>query len=99
MQKKIQEEWITKDAGFTANTAILSSEAFKAASPYNRAFSESLDLLQDFWNVPVFNELLSASQQHIGEALDGVKSSKEALDELAKAQQQIMKEAGLLQGS
>jgi len=98
LKKDIQQVWITKDAGFTANTEILASEAFKSASPYNRSFSESLDLLQDFWNVPVFNELLSASQQHIGEALDGVKSSKQALEELAKAHQQIMDEAGLSSG-
>lgn len=99
LQKDIQEVWITKDAGFTANTEILNSEAFKTASPYNRAFAESLDLLQDFWNVPVFNELLSASQQHIGEALDGLKSPEDALDDLAKAHQQIMIESGLHKGS
>lgn len=98
LQEEIQKEWITKDAGFTANTAILRSEAFKNASPYNAAFSESLDLLQDFWNVPVFNELLSASQQHIGEALDGVKDAKTALDDLARAHQRIMEEAGLVEG-
>ncbi len=99
LQKEIQEQWITKDAGFTANTAILSSEAFKKASPYNRAFSESLDLLQDFWNVPVFNELLSASQQHIGEAIDGLKTPEQALEDLARDHQQIMEESGLTKGS
>lgn len=34
LQKKIQEQWVTKDAGFTANTAntaILASEAFKVS--------------------------------------------------------------------
>ncbi len=95
LQKNIQESWITKDAGFTANTDILRSETFRTASPYNHVFAESLDLLQDFWNVPVFNELLSASQQHIGEALDGVVSPEAALDALAKAHQRIMVEEGL----
>jgi multiple sugar transport system substrate-binding protein len=98
LQKEIQEEWITKDAGFTANTEILQSQAFKTASPYNRSFSESLDVLQDFWNVPVFNELLSTSQQHIGEALDGLKTPETALNDLAKAHQKIMEEAGLAKG-
>ena len=88
--------WITKDAGFTANTEILGGEAFKSAS--HRAFSESLDLLQDFWNVPVFNELLSESQQHIGEALDGVRTPEAALESLARAHQKIMDEAGLTKG-
>jgi multiple sugar transport system substrate-binding protein len=98
LQKEIQEQWVTKDAGFTANTAILASDAFKSASPYNQVFSESLDLLQDFWNVPVFNELLSVSQQHIGEALDGVRTPEEALNAVANAHQKIMEEAGLTAG-
>jgi multiple sugar transport system substrate-binding protein len=98
LQQEIQEQWITKDAGFTANTAILQSGAFKSASPYNRAFSESLDLVQDFWNVPEFNDLLSISQQYIGEALDGARTPESALDEIARAHQRIMDEAGLTKG-
>jgi hypothetical protein len=46
----------------------------------------------------MFNELLSASQQHIGKALDGVKTAEEALDAVAKAHQKIMEEAGLTKG-
>lgn len=94
LQKKIQEKWITKPAGFTANKEILSSDAFKKASPYNAAFSESLDSLQDFWNVPSYNELLSVSQQYLGEAIDGVKPPKEALDKLAEEHEKILKSAG-----
>ena len=91
-----QKAWITKDAGFTANTDILNSEAFKNAAPYNRPFAESLDHLQDFWNVPVYNELLAVSQQYIGEALDGVKQPGEALNILAEEHEKIFREAGLL---
>ena len=60
-------------------------------------FAESLDYLQDFWNVPVYNELLAVSQQYLGEALDGVKSSREALEALADGHEKIMREAGLLE--
>ncbi len=96
LQTNIQKEWITKDAGFTANTDILGSDDFKNAAPYNAPFAESLDYLQDFWNVPVYNELLAVSQRYIGEALDGVRPSKEALDLLAEEHEKIMKDAGLL---
>lgn len=91
-----QKEWITKDAGFTANIDILNSETFKNASPYNRPFAESLDALQDFWNVPIYNELLAVSQRYIGEALDGIRPSQEALNLLAKEHEQIFHDAGLL---
>ena len=90
-----QQQWITKDAGFTANAAILASDAFKQATPYNAAFAESLGTVQDFWNVPVYNELLAAAQRHLGEALDGVASPKAALDALAEEHAGIFAEAGL----
>ena len=72
-----------KPGGFTANAAILKSDAFKAASPYNAAFAQSMDIVQDFWNVPVYNELIASTAQQLGEALDGKKSSKDALAALA----------------
>lgn len=96
LQTDIQKEWITKDAGFTANTDILNSEEFRNASPYNRAFAESLDYLQDFWNAPVYNELLAVSQRYLGEAIDGVTPAQEALDKIAAEHEQIFKDAGLL---
>jgi len=53
-----------------------------------------LDYLNDFWNVPIYNELLSISQQYLGEALDGVKSPKEALDGIAEEHAVLFLEAG-----
>jgi multiple sugar transport system substrate-binding protein len=95
LQNNIQKEWITKDAGFTANTDILKSEAFKNATPYNAPFAESLDYVQDFWNVPVYNELLAVSQRYLGEAIDNVRPPQEALNLLANEHEQIFKDAGL----
>jgi multiple sugar transport system substrate-binding protein len=97
LQTKNQQEWITKDAGFTANTDILQTTAFQQATPYNKPFAESLDFVQDFWNVPVYNELLAVSQRYLGEAIDGVRPTQEALNLLAKEHDQIFKDAGLKQ--
>lgn len=96
LQTEIQKEWITKKAGFTANIEIINSDSFENASPYNTPFARSLNYLQDFWNVPVYNELLAVSQQYLGEALDGVKHPEEALNQLAAAHEKIMSDAGLL---
>lgn len=92
-QKPVQEEWVKKPGGFTANAEILKSDAFKAASPYNAAFAESMDMLQDFWNVPVYNELIASTAQQLGEVLDGKKASKEALAELADEHEKILSDA------
>ncbi len=92
-QLKIQKEWFKKPAGFTSNTEILKSDEFRKASPYNAAFADSLDCLVDFWNTPIFGELLAPVQQYLGEAVDGKKSSKEALDAIAEEHEKIIGKA------
>ena len=93
LQEQTQQEWVKKPGGFTANAAILKSDAFKAASPYNAAFAQSMDIVQDFWNVPVYNELIASTAQQLGEALDGKKSSKDALAALAAEHEKILSQA------
>jgi len=92
LQEPTQREWVKKPGGFTANAAILKSDAFKAAGPYNAAFAQSMDIVQDFWNVPVYNELIASTAQQLGEALDGKKSSKDALATLAAEHEKILSE-------
>jgi multiple sugar transport system substrate-binding protein len=96
LQRKVQEQWITKPAGFTADAGILASAEFRAKTPYNAPFADSVDAMQDFWNVPVFNELLSATQRYVGLALDGDMPTAQALKELAVEKERILREAGLL---
>jgi multiple sugar transport system substrate-binding protein len=93
MQMETQKKWVQKPGGFTANAAILRSEEFQKASPYNAAFAQSMDILQDFWNVPVYNELIATTAREIGEALDGKKSSQQALSALATEHEKILSEA------
>jgi multiple sugar transport system substrate-binding protein len=85
-----QKKWVQKPGGFTANVEILKSDDFKKASPYNAAFAQSMDIVQDFWNVPSYNELIAATTQRLGEAIDGKKSSKEALTALAAEHDKIL---------
>jgi multiple sugar transport system substrate-binding protein len=92
-QKATQEQWVKKPGGFTANAEILKSDEFKKASPYNAAFAQSMDLVQDFWNVPVYNELIAAAAQRIGEALDGKTPPKDALASLAAEHDKILSQA------
>jgi hypothetical protein len=52
--------------------------------------------MRDFWNVPVFNELLNVTQRYLGQAIDGELPVKDALGKLAAEKERILKEAGLL---
>jgi ABC-type glycerol-3-phosphate transport system substrate-binding protein len=96
LQRKVQEQWITKPAGFTANTEILASKEFREQAPYNAPFADSINTMRDFWNVPVFNELLAVTQKYLGKAVDGELPAADALDQLAEEKERILKEAGLL---
>jgi multiple sugar transport system substrate-binding protein len=96
LKRETQAKWITKPAGFTANAEILRSAEFRAAAPYNGPFADSIDTMRDFWNVPVFNELLNATQRHVGMAVDGEMPTPDALRALALEKERILKEAGLL---
>jgi multiple sugar transport system substrate-binding protein len=95
LKRDTQLKWTQKEAGFTANSEILNSAEFKQATPYNAPFSQSMDYLRDFWNVPAYNELLAVAEQRLGEALDGVKTPKEALEAISTEHDRIFKEAGL----
>ena len=96
LKRETQESWITKPAGFTANAQILGSEAFRKKTPYNGPFADSVDAMQDFWNVPCYNELLAATQKYVGMAVDGEMPTEEAMRKLAVEKERILKEAGLL---
>ena len=54
----------------------------------------SLDILQDFWNVPEFNDLLTPAMRYIGEALDGSMTPEAALRALADEHDKILRKAG-----
>lgn len=97
LKRETQEKWITKPAGFTANTEILTSPEFRAKTPYNAPFADSIDSMRDFWNVPQFNELMNVTQRYVGQAVDGQMDTLEALRKLADEKERILREAGLLE--
>ncbi|MFP6591666.1 MAG: extracellular solute-binding protein [Candidatus Latescibacterota bacterium] len=94
-QKSVQQKWITYPGAFTANKELLDSAAFRDAYPFNGTFAQSLDHLRDFWNVPVYNELLAVNARVLGEALDGSKTPQAALERLAMEHEMILRGAGL----
>lgn len=96
LQRRVQERWITKPAGFTANAQILASPEFRSKTPYNAPFADSVDAMRDFWNVPAFNKLLAVTQRYVGMAVDGEMPTAEALQKLAIEKERILKEEGLL---
>lgn len=67
-------EWFIKDetqkkwaelGGYTCNKAVLESEEFRKATPYNEAFYQTMFIVKDFWAVPEYAELLTQINNHV----------------------------------
>lgn len=95
---EVQQRW-AELGGYTCNISILESEEFLSATPYNRAFAETMTFVKDFWNIPEFGQLLEPTQRYLsGYVVAGqYATAQEALDLLAEEQDAILVETGYIQ--
>lgn len=95
-QEDIQKEW-AKVGGYTCNSKVLESDEFLNATPYNRAFAESMTFVKDFWNIQAYGTLLEIAQRYLNAyVVGGQGTAKEALDNMAIDQHQALVDAGVL---
>jgi multiple sugar transport system substrate-binding protein len=94
---EVQQKW-AELGGYTNNANILNSEAFLQNTPYNKAFSDSMQKVKDFWAVPVYGELLTISQAELHKfVVNGEGTAQDALNAMATQHDEIFKKAGLQQ--
>jgi multiple sugar transport system substrate-binding protein len=87
-------EWFIKDetqkkwaalGGYTCSQAVLKSAKFQNATPYNKAFYDTMFMVKDFWATPEYAEVLDQFNQNIYPFVVGGKgTAQEALDATAK---------------
>ena len=95
-QEDIQTEWAAL-GGYTCNANVLQSDVFLNATPFNPAFAETMTIVKDFWNVPVYDPLLQAANREFGAfVIEGQGTAQETMDNIAAEHTQILQEAGLL---
>ncbi len=98
-------EWFIKDetqkkwaelGGYTCNKAVLESEAFRKATPYNEAFYQTMFMVKDFWAVPEYAELLTQINNHVYPyVISGEGGSAQAvLDNVSKEWTETFKKYG-----
>jgi multiple sugar transport system substrate-binding protein len=87
--RETQLEWV-KLGGASARRSVLGSDTFLSATPYNRYFPESFELVKDFWNLPEYASMLAIEQEYLSLAVTGQMSAKQALDTIAQKQQEIL---------
>jgi len=100
-------EWFIKDStqkrwaelgGYTCSQAVLKSAEFQNATPYNKAFYETMFKVKDFWAVPEYAELLQQLNQRIYPyMIGGSGTAKETLDALAADWNATFKKYGRVQ--
>ena len=83
--------------GQSAVKSVYSDPKYVSYRPWNRAWAASLDWQKDVWHVPQFFELLTQQQDQFDLAITGKQDAKTTLDNVAKFQQKVLKEAGLIQ--
>jgi multiple sugar transport system substrate-binding protein len=93
-QDDIQAEWAAL-TGTTCNTSVLESETFLSTSPINAAYAESLNQIKDFWNVPLYDELLAISQKQLHNfVVERTDPAQKIVDNIAEFQTQILQKEG-----
>ncbi len=95
-QEDVQAEW-ARLGGYTCNTNVLSSQEFLDATTYNSAFAETMTFVKDFWNIPIFGELLRITQTELGNyVVGGQGEAQEVLDRMAEQHQELLEEGGYI---
>jgi multiple sugar transport system substrate-binding protein len=97
--------WLSSDVqhqfaaagGQSAIKSVYSDPKYVTYRPWNRAWAPSLDWQKDVWHVPQFFELLTEQQDQFDLAITGKQDAKTTLDNIAKFQQNLLTEAGLIQ--
>ncbi|MGO4834424.1 carbohydrate ABC transporter substrate-binding protein, partial [Rhizobiaceae sp. 2RAB30] len=91
-----QKRW-AELGGYTCSAAVLKSPEFQNATPYNKAFYETMFKVKDFWAVPEYAELLQQMNQRVYPYVTGDQgTAKETLDSLAKDWTDTFKKYGRL---
>jgi multiple sugar transport system substrate-binding protein len=94
IQDEVQKRW-AELGGYTASKAVLESEEFRNATPYNEAFYQSMFMVKDFWAVPEYAELLTQINDRIYPyVVGGEGTAKEALDGVSQDWQETFKKYG-----
>jgi multiple sugar transport system substrate-binding protein len=82
--------------GQSAIKAVYSDPKYATYRPWNKAFAESLDWQKDMWHIPQFFDMLTQQQDQIDLAVTGKQDAKTTMDNIARYQEDLLKNAGLI---
>lgn len=95
LSPEIQHQFAAS-GGQSAIKSVYEDPKYVTYRPWNRAWAGSLDWQKDVWHVPQFFDLLTQQQDQFDLAITGKQDAKTTLDNIAKYQQNLLTEAGLI---
>ena len=95
-QEDTQATWASL-GGYTCNTNVLQTDTFKNAAPFNPAFAETMTFVQDFWNIPIYSQLLEVTQREFSKfVVEGTGTAKDTMDTIAAEHETILRDNGFI---
>jgi multiple sugar transport system substrate-binding protein len=92
----VQAKW-AQLGGYTCNKKVLATPEFLEIAPYNAAFAETMQMVMDFWNIPVYGELLAVTQRELSKYVVGDEGdAKTCMDTIATEHDKILRDAGFI---
>ncbi len=86
----VQMEWASI-GGYSCSVSVLESDTFMNATPYNPSFSESLNIMKDFWNHPDYAELIEIFARTMGNfIIRGEGTAEEALQQCTEEWTEVL---------
>ncbi|MEM8630636.1 MAG: ABC transporter substrate-binding protein [Pseudomonadota bacterium] len=85
-----------KNGGQSGRMSVMADPTYNDLRPWNRAHVEMIDWQKDVWHIPEFFELLTQQQEEFDKAITGQISAKEALDNVAEFQQELLEDGGYI---
>ena len=95
-QPTVQARWWSL-GGYSAHNSVLNDPGFKDSQPFAGDFLVAMQDVQDFWQEPVYAELLLAMQKRLHDyVVAGQGTAKEALDKLIADWTEVFEDEGKL---
>lgn len=93
-----QAKW-AELGGYTCNAKVLQTDTFRNAQPFNPAFAETMTFVKDFWNIPIYAQLLQVTQANFSKFIvEGQGTAKETMDTIAAEHDKLLREHGFIKG-
>jgi multiple sugar transport system substrate-binding protein len=76
----------------------LQTDTFLNSTPYNPAFATTMTFVKDFWNIPIYGQLLEVAQRELSKfVVEGTGTAQETMDTIATEHDKILKDAGFIE--